>query len=179
VGGGQGLQFSWLSGAGQSGYVVLRLGGGPPAIVSPGLLPSSATSITDTPGLGQDLLCYLLVVLGAGPQDVRLSDLLCVLRGSAAGVARPGPVTLRLNQSSTASLSWEPPVAAQVVGYQVVPLGSAPVSVPANQTQLSYPMRGTTCFVVVAITNAGAGFHAVLCGVPGVSNLGAGRMPGR
>ena len=43
--------------------------------------------------------------------------------------------------------------------------------VAANQTQLTYPMRGTTCFALVAITSAGAGYHAVLCGVPGISNL--------
>ena len=117
-------------------------------------------------------------MVGASPQEIRLSDLLCVLRGTAAGLARPRTLTLRLNQSSTASLSWEPPSAAQVAGYQVVPLGSAPIELAANQTQLNYPMRGTTCFALVAITGAGAGYQPFVCGVPGISNLGPLRVKG-
>jgi hypothetical protein len=122
------------------------------------------------------LPCYLLFVFGT-PGVAGLSDLLCRFDGIRVGNP-PANFTLRLNESTTASLSWAAVPGAS--GYQLhaIPLTGAP---PRMQTLGAGTTSATdaigadfTCYLVAA-TGVAANVSDALCGEAGWASFsGAG-----
>jgi hypothetical protein len=167
--GSGGVGLSWQGGQGQ-GYAVARLANGAVTVPAPSL-PANTTSFLDTtapPGLD----CYAVFTLGLNPQGQ--SDLECALMGFHSATGSPDGFILRLNQSSTASLSWAPPPGGGQDSYLLVTIGGAADSLPASATSATRPMNGLTCFALGAMRNGVlTGYTDILCGLPGFSNLGA------
>jgi len=102
-----------------------------------------------------------------------VSDLLCIQVGFHSFFGAPRDFTLRLNQSSTASMTWTAPQGITPDSYHVVALGKGQVIVGASTTSFSVPIPGLTCFVVSTVNNGGvSGFTDLECGLPGFTNLG-------
>jgi hypothetical protein len=103
-----------------------------------------------------------------------VSDLECAQIGFHTPTGAPRGFTLRLNQSSTASLTWDAPIdsplGAPTDGYLLVTLGSDARSLAAIETSAILPMPGVSCYVVGA-TSGGAitGYSDILCGIPGLA----------
>jgi hypothetical protein len=168
--GNGGVTLSWQAGTGQTGFNVVRLVNGQITVLPPGGLPATATTYTDTaapPGFD----CYALLV--NGPGTVGVSDLECAMVGFGAGSSPPQGFALRLNQSSTATLTWAPP-ASLVDSYLVVPLSGVPQPLPGSQTSATVPLTGLGCFTIASIRGGAIqGYTDLLCGLPGFTNLGA------
>jgi glucose/arabinose dehydrogenase len=165
-----GLDLTWTGGDQQLGFLVVR---DPMAST---VLPAGATVYADVaPAPPPALNCYVLVPFGpAGPLGV--SDALCAQRGLASPVGAPQGFTLRLNQSSTASLSWAN--APGTVGSILValPLDGRPARyqpLAAGTTSATDATGGAfTCYLLVAGTLFGQFNTDLACGLPGVSTLG-------
>jgi len=96
-----------------------------------GPLGPGETSFADTaapPGLA----CYLLLPLGTNPQA--MSDLLCAAVGSHTATGVPESLILRLNQSSTASLSWTAPSGQTPDSYLLLTPGGAQLDLGGGAT---------------------------------------------
>ncbi len=180
--GGKGLSISagptgavnetWEPGTAQLGYLLLRLDfvSGGAALVPPSGISAAQTSFSDTtftaPG---GVYCYVL--LPNTSAGLLRSDMLCVFRNSRSASGSPENFTLRLNQSNTASLSWNAPIGGGQTGYSLNLLTAAappPVPLGAATTSANVPIAGTTCFRLDA---TGRGSSDVLCAFTGVSNL--------
>jgi hypothetical protein len=173
--GGQGLSLRagpggsttlrWLPGAEQTGYLVLRLSGGPPEASS---LPCEATTHLDASS-ARPFSCYLVVPL----RDLTVlgvSDLLCTIRNLARGAA-PSEFAILLSRTSVADLSW--PSSQDRESYILLPLGGVPVPIPGSTTFTRHTMSGPTCYVLVSVARDGAlGNTDAVCGVPGIGTLG-------
>jgi hypothetical protein len=164
------IRLDWAGGGDQLGYLVVR---DPDASA---MLPAGATAYTDAaPAPPPALNCYLLVPFGsAGP--LGLSDALCAQQGLASPVGAPQSFTLRLNQSSTASLTWinTPGTVGSVL--VALPLDSRPPRyqpLAAGTTTATDATGGAfTCYLLVAGTLFGQFNTDLACGLPGVSTLG-------
>lgn len=177
---------SWTGGMAQTGYRLLRLSRSGSAVLPPdgAPLPASATSYSDTSTLTDPAYCYTVLPLGpAGP--VGNSDLLCGFPGTRSLSWVPSGFTIRLNESSRASLTWAPPecpavcAALAVDGYVLVVLGGRGVAIgplPGSATAATHDTGGLpTCYVVVALSGSTPiGNTDALCGLPGLSRLGTG-----
>jgi subtilisin family serine protease len=170
--GNGGVRLTWQGGTGQSGYQVLRLAGGTTTAL-PFFTPlaADATSYVDTLApLGG--VCYLLLPLGTNPQV--LSDLVCTIVGFHTPTGSPQDFTLRLNESSSASLSWGPPANATPDAYLLIPLGGTGQALAGTATSAKLSASGFSCYLLAAMrTGSLVGYSDILCGVPGVSNMGA------
>jgi YVTN family beta-propeller protein len=165
-----GVQLSWQPGVGQTGYSVLRLTD-TLALLPPNGLGPNETAFLDTtapPGLG----CYALALAGPNPQ--RFSDALCALVVFRSATSSPQGLTVRLNQSPSASLNWSAPANVNPDGYLLVTLGVSSANLPATQTSAGPILtNGLTCFAVgTMVNNALVGWTDLVCGIPGFSNLG-------
>jgi hypothetical protein len=167
------VDLTWASGSGQTGYVIARLTDGLWTVPPGGLLGPAETSYRDAtviPGLH----CYVVLPLGTNPQA--LSDLECAQVGFHTPTGAPRGFTLRLNQSSTASLTWDAPIdsppGAPTDGYLLVTLGSDARSLSATETSAALPMLGAGCYVL-GTTSGGAitGYSDILCGIPGLATV--------
>jgi hypothetical protein len=110
----------------------------------------------------------MLVPFAVG--GTKQSDILCALLNTRSPIGAP-EVTLRLNQSNTASLTWSHPLGGGQTGYTVrVLVGNATPPAPLGSTAASanVPITGLTCFQVEAV---GRGSSDVLCAIPGASTL--------
>ncbi len=170
-----GVQLNWQSGTVQTGYLVVRLGGTAPAVLpTTGPLPANATSFFDSapsPGFN----CYIVVALGGiTGGGIGTSDLLCAVPGTRSAVGSPQGFTLRLNQSSVASLSWTGPLGGGFNGYLLAPLGGTPVPLAGSATSATVALSGPTCYVLFATASGTpVGNSDIVCGIPGASTLGA------
>jgi uncharacterized delta-60 repeat protein len=136
------VRLGWTGGGDQLGYFVAR---DPEASA---VLPAGATAYTDVaPAPPPTLNCFVLVPFGpAGPLGV--SDALCARQGLASPVGAPQAFTLRLNQSSTASLSWADPPGT---------VGSVLVALPLDGRPPRYqPLAASTTSATDA---TGGAFH--------------------
>ncbi len=163
---------TWAGGNAQLGYLMLRLDmvTGAPALIPPGGIPAAQTSFSDTsfttPG---GVYCYIL--LPYNTSGLQRSDMLCVFRNSRTATGAPENFTLRLNQSNTATLTWNQPIGGGQTGYTMNILNAAappPISLGAGETSRDIPIAGPTCFRLDAV---GRGSTDVLCAFPGVSTL--------
>ena len=174
--GSGGIRLSWQPGQGQSGYVIARLGSLPAVLPLAGPLPADATGAQDLTGsLLGGTVCYVLVPTGVTPPVV--SDLLCAAPNTHSAVGGPQVVSIRLNQSNTATLGWTAPAFGAPTGYLVYTLGdtlATPMLLSANATGASIPISGATCFLVLALTGTTAtGTSDVVCAVPGAATRAA------
>ena len=167
-----GARLSWQPGAGQTGYRVARLARGTVTwLPERGPLGMGETSFADsTAPSGAN--CYFLLPLGtASPVS---SDLLCAIVELQTLTGSPQNFTLRLNQSSTASLSWTEPPGGGQDGYLLVALGGSTQSLGGAVTNAGVPMSGPTCYLLGAIRSGALMDNTgVVCGLPGFSNLGS------
>jgi hypothetical protein len=170
------VTLSWTGGSGQTGYQVWRIPlDGSPAVVLPptGPLPASATSFVDAPAPGS-LPCYLLFVFGP-PGVAGVSDLLCRFDGIRSG-SPPANFTLRLNESTTASLSWSAVAGASGYVLQAIPLTGAPVRTqtfgPGMTSTTDTIGADFTCYAVAA-TGVATNVSDLLCGQAGWASFSA------
>ena len=172
--GGAGVVLTWQGGNGQSGYRVLRMSSaGTVLLPIVGQLPVDAISFTDLSAPAGPV-CYALLPLGTDPQA--LSDLVCTVVGFHTPFGSPQGFTLRLNQSTQASMSWAPPANVMPDSYLLVPLGGTGQALEGSTTsaRLSATSGGMSCYVLAAMrTGTIVGYTDILCGIPGISNLGA------
>ncbi len=170
--GSGGVQLSWQGGNGQTGYRLLRMAGGATTqLPLPGPLPADATSFTDL-SAPAGVACYALLPLGTTPQAI--SDFVCTIVGFHTATGSPQSFTLRLNQSSSASLSWAPPANTTPDFYILVPLGGQGQALAGSSTSTSLSASGLACYFLAALrANTVLGYTDILCGLPGISNLGA------
>ncbi len=180
--------LSWLTGAGETGYTVLRLsGGGVTALPVPASQYPEIWKYFSDPNAPNGFSCYLVSALVGSPPapSGAVSDLLCTTHGLApdAGPTAPGAplnFTLRLNQTSTAMLNWYQPNTADYDGYLLVTLGGSSRQLDRNAMSASIPIDGPTCFVLETMRGGTPiGYSEILCGVPGVSNREAERAARR
>jgi glucose/arabinose dehydrogenase len=180
--GGQGFSLrvgsavlAWACGASQSGYVIARLGNFSTLLPLGGALPSSATSYIDTlPSVGPT--CYMVLPFrGSPPAAIANSDLLCMIPNARSPTGAPADFTLRLNESSTAHLSWGPPTGGHD-SYTLLVLGpdqAPPILLGAAVTATTHDTGGQPrCYVLMAESGGVArGNTDVLCGVPGQADF--------
>jgi len=164
--GSNGVQLNWSGGAGQTGYTVLRLGGGVLSSIS--TLGASATSFTDgSPVAGVN--CYVLQV--AGPNPPQVSDVLC-FNSFHSPVGQPQSLTIRLNQSNNATVTWAPPASGSQDGYLFLTVGSGLQTLGGSTTSVNVPVSGLSCYVVGATTSGSlSGYTDWVCGLAGFSTL--------
>jgi virginiamycin B lyase len=165
-----GTRLTWLSGRGHTGYAVARLTGSALSMLpAAGPLSPDATSFLDV-GPPGGLSCYAVLPLGTNPQA--LSDVLCAAPGLRTATGSPENVTLRLNQSSMATLTWTAPLAGGHDGYAVVTLGGPALVLNGAATTTSIAISGPTCYVVAALRGGAILGHSdFVCGIPHMSNL--------
>jgi hypothetical protein len=166
----------------QTGYLVARwVPGGDTIFLPPSGMPLAAasTSYDDPLPFSSPAVCYLLVPLGGDPPSANnalgLSDLLCRVANTAFGDPLP-PFSLRLDESTVATLSWSVTDGLVANRLLVMPLeGSDPQLVPVGvPPTLTYPTGGRpVCFQMQATVGAIAvrGSNLV-CAVSGLSTLG-------
>lgn len=160
---------------------------GTPVVLPPGPpLGATATSYVDTSAEDGHIYCYFVAPVDAVDQPLGVADPLCTEPGDRAGpgTALPGAFTLGLNQSPTATLTWQPPAGgADAYELVVIPLNFTPPAIlplGAGATSTTYDTAGVgTCFILVG-KRAGVppGNTDPLCGVPGVATLGRARTAG-
>jgi hypothetical protein len=163
-GAGNGVTLTWQSGNAQTTYLVYRVANGEGAVLALAL-PSGTTSYTDLSAL-PGVNCY--AILAQGPTTAAFSDFECAFVGFHSIVGSPQGYTLRLNQTTTANLTWSPPSNAQANGYLVITLGGPAQEVSGSTTSQAVPTNGLTCYIVGALNNGNLiGWTDLLCGLPG------------
>lgn len=172
-----GAGMSWTGGTVQTGYLVLRLSATANQILpTSGVIPAAATAFSDS-SVPSGLACYILVPVGIGSAPLALSDMLCLGTAVQAGAA-PGSFTIRMNQSTNATLSWTAPGPQN--SYLLVALdGSSSTDIPGTATSVTVPLGAASrCYVLVArIGTSAIGRTDVLCGFAGVSTFGSSSAP--
>jgi hypothetical protein len=154
------VQLAWDSGTAQTGYDLMRQGTTTIAIP----LAGSATSHAETPA--DAFVCYQLIPRN-GSTALGSSDALCALRGFAVP---PGPsaITVHLNQSSTATVSWTAVVGAtQYISYQPFALERSQVLAGGILTDTDATGGAPSCYAIVA--QGITGNSNVVCAIPGTS----------
>jgi hypothetical protein len=148
------VQATWTDGTLESGYRGVRGDLATGAVdwfpAANGVLPHDASGFVDAHPV--DRACYAVHVLGgAPPGTLATSDVLCTYRRVAQGNP-PANFRIRLDQSATATLSWDPPGGHSGYTMRIIPAnGSAIVEreLPSDQTQLAHDTAGhVLCFVL-------------------------------
>lgn len=175
-GGQSATTILWDRGTLQSGYLVARYL--PAFVLLPGgLQPPGATSVQDhTPATAPSgtLYCYILgPTVGTPPALAGLSNFACELANTRSVTGAPQSLTLRVTQSSNASLTWSAPQGGGQDGFRIVTLSGSTVDVSGTTGSRVFPLQGFDCFMVFAMrNNIAMGNADVVCGLAGVSNLG-------
>lgn len=165
-----GQNLSWSGGTAQLGYAVVRHHpGGADLLPSAGsLLPSDSTGFADSSFTGA-WACYALLPIGLDIQAV--SDVVCIARETSSGTF-PADFTLRLNQSTSATLTWTPP--ATHTGFILVIGNGVPaIELPAGSTTTTVPLGSiANCFTLVVMNGAtSVGWTDLLCALSGQSTF--------
>ncbi|MGE3908165.1 MAG: hypothetical protein AB7K36_02355 [Chloroflexota bacterium] len=162
------IALSWQAGTDQIGYRLAHY----PSGSWP--LPTNAISYTDTaPAAG--LNCYQLVALGAS-SVLANSDALCAELGIRSPGESPSGFTLRLNQSTTANLTWESPgdQIASVLAVLQLERDVYTSVYPAFMTGVSHTTeRVPTCYVLYMVYETIVENTDLVCALPGQSQFGA------
>jgi glucose/arabinose dehydrogenase len=178
------VDLSWTGGDTQAAYLLLRLDVTGAQVGTTGTaVAASATAFQDSGMPGAPTLnCYTLFPLNGAlgvPGTVTLgrSDELCAQQPtSVAPYPPPTHFTLRLNQSSTASLSWTNAPGTYGLILVALPLNGSPTRyLPLGFTVTTATDQtggAATCYILVAGTNAGTtSTGGLVCGVPGASSF--------
>ncbi len=171
--GGTSATVIWDGGNLQNGYLAARY------LPTFSFLPQSplsanATSVSDGGFTPNGLYCYIVgPTSGSPPNLAGLSSFVCMFANTRSGASQPQNYTLRVTQSSNASLTWTAPSGGLHDGFRISQLSGPTVDVDANTLSRSFPMSGFNCFTVTAMRQgAPIGNTDAACGLP-FSNLGA------
>ena len=162
------VNLIWQPGFGQSSYLILRLTNGAFSVVASGL-SAAATSFADTTA-PTGFSCYWLLALGAGA--TRTSDFVCATAGVQSATGVPQNFTLRMNQGSTASLTWTAPTGGGQDNFLLTDFTGGTQQLAATATSASIATTGFDCFMLQARAGTTVlGTTKVVCGQSGLSNL--------
>jgi outer membrane protein assembly factor BamB len=181
------VQLSWTGGVAQDSYVAMRIDAatGTASFLPPGVLPASATSVSDTGPLKVgDFYCYAVLPYRAGVA-IGISDYECIVWGTRTATGFPTSFAAQLNQSASAALTWGPSGAGED-GYLLLayPMNGSPprwrLFASGTSSAIDITAGVGTCYVLVAMQNGTAlGSSDWLCAIPGVSTLGSNAAPAR
>ena len=181
------VRLDWVGGTQETGYYLLRYA--PPAATAPlhaGALVATVNSFSDLAPLVDRYDCYILVPVGGSPptfeQVLGISDFLCVYPGSRSAVSSPGSLSVRLNQTSTARLSWTAPGGQTSYLLVAVTFDGAParfVTVGGAETSLVDDTGGlATCYALLVYAGADTiGNSDIVCAAPGITTLPLSPVP--
>jgi hypothetical protein len=172
LGSGSSADLSWASGAGQLGYLIVRLDfPGQTSVILPpeGPLPPSATSYTDAPPPGHTGHCYILVALQPGDRS-DLSPLTCFLPRTRTGTVVAQGFSIGSNGPNV-DMAWTPAPGALLQVLVIAPLegGSAPTFQPLEPTtNTAVQPRGEvlTCYAIYSERSPETGMTDFLCVAP-------------
>jgi hypothetical protein len=124
---------------------------------------------------GSGLDCYQLFALGSS-SVLAASDALCAQLGVRSQIGPPPGFALRLDESTTARLTWGS--SEDQLGYVLLalPQGGAPrtLGLAAAARWATDQTGGTpTCYVLYAVYAAGTGNTDAACAVPGRASFGS------
>ncbi|MCU0669972.1 MAG: hypothetical protein MUF70_11570, partial [Myxococcota bacterium] len=174
-----GASISWTDGVVETGYLVQRFGLSDGSADVLGPLPADATLFDDDPTqLSGSMYCYWLLPLSeAGVLGT--SDMMCGLPGTAGGTLVAPRFTVRLNESQTATISWDSPgdsVEGEPDAFVLIaiPLDDSETRVSLlepEQTSVPDLTDGVpTCYTLISIRGAQTGQTEILCAIPGFAN---------
>jgi photosystem II stability/assembly factor-like uncharacterized protein len=163
------VALSWSPGTVQASYLLARILPQGSGFVP--LEPTASSYLDATPGPSP---CYLLLALDRTGSVIGRSDLFCAVRGTRSATGAPQDFTIQLNQSAVASLSWSGAPGGGQDAYVLLPLGGPASVLGGTATRTTQRLTGATCFILLPTRSGQAlGLSDILCGVPGVSTLGA------
>jgi uncharacterized repeat protein (TIGR01451 family) len=175
---GGGAALSWTGGSIQAGYLVGRIAGGVTTIFPGGgvPLPPGTTGFVDPSPEPGEANCYTVAPVDGAGQPYGLSDLVCLIPGTASPSGAAPNFSLQLRESPTAHFTWDPPGGQTVYALYVYPLDGTPSRrriINGASTSVAVSTGGIpTCFVLLAANGATAlGNTDALCAVPGFSTL--------
>jgi glucose/arabinose dehydrogenase len=179
---GASVGLRWRDGAVEDGYVVARVatGSGSLVVLPPdGRLAADATAYVDSGPFPEDAYCYVVLPM-LGSTALGLSDLMCAWPHVAQGSQAPAQFTLRLDETTTATLTWLGPGSQDAYILLVLPTDGSPqetIGLSGGAAMTTHSTRGVpTCYVLVALAGTQVlGNTAALCGVPNVQTLAAHR----
>jgi hypothetical protein len=180
----------WDTGSGQDGYRILASNGtfASVEVVAPvaqnALLPANETGFVDSRPPVAHTTCYMVQAMGPNGTVLGNSDVLCAYHGSGIKRNEAGSVSITLNQSSLATVSWFGHILGgfgttrQKDSYVIVAMDMTTEQlttsvVPGSQTNFFYNTRGNPhCFAVVGIANDAFSPSApdITCAFPGMSS---------
>lgn len=169
------MELSWESGALQSGYLLTRLNIATGEVTQLGPVAGDGRLYVDTRAPADVLLCYVLTPVRDGV-GVGLSDFLCAQRGIRSGPTPPIGITLSLNQSNTATLTWSAPSGlvdfyALMVFTPDNPAGQV-IGIDRSARQFDHDTRGLpACYLLAGFRGEVMGVSDMMCGVPGFARL--------
>jgi hypothetical protein len=169
-------ELTWQPGTDQAGYVLVRTRVRTHTTVRFNLGPTM-TSFRDVPPLSFTTFCYTLLAVDASGQTLAQSDVICFRPRTRFGPKVPGNFAARLDQSNTATLSWDAASRANT-RYLLLALpttGSAPrvTTLPAGTRTITDDTRGLpTCYILFAVRNGRFPSRTdMTCVVPGQSTF--------
>jgi hypothetical protein len=172
----------WDTGDAPGGYQIPAMGGFADELVFLPLpqgstLAPGTTTFTDSRAFNRLVYCYAVLALGTSPTGVLAnSDVLCQM--PFMGSASAGAVTISLNQTSIATLSWTHPTDGPPGAYalfRVSPFGGgtgAPQIMPGSQTStFMSTLAEPSCFVLVGLGGGAPTVYDIVCAFPGMSSF--------
>jgi len=168
---------TWATGTSQAGYYLLRVGviSGNVDVFPPGggTLSAETTAYTDLSPQTELMYCYLAVPVDGSGQALGLSDMDCLLPGTATGPNRPTDFTVRLDQSNTARLTCRGVGGQLAYLLFVLPLGGGPpafVPIAAGAMTTSHDTGGAlNCYSLIAVGDSVISNTDFLCPLPGIA----------
>ena len=169
----QPVHLFWLPGTAQTGYRVARVSSSGTVLLPPGgPLAASATTYTDSTATGEPWYCYGVVPV-RDADGLASSDVLCLVTGVRSTPALAG-FTIRLNQTSVATLQWPAPLLSHT-GYVLIAIGPTTRYLPfARGVTMADDDTGGApiCYVLVALEgDVPVANTDGLCAAPGLSSL--------
>jgi photosystem II stability/assembly factor-like uncharacterized protein len=172
--------LSWSAGTEQTGYHLLRFDASSVGLAElpPGgsPLPAPVQSYQDTDSLTDTLYCYALVPVN-GATTLGTSDPLCLSPHVHSATGAPPTLTVRLDQTSTASLNWTAPGGQD--GYVLLVFAAdgtrraqflSATAVATTDATGGQP----TCYVLLPTSGVSVlGNSDIECALPGVATTSA------
>ncbi len=169
------VALSWTGGGNQAGYVLVRTQAAA-RHTRRFTLPTAATTYGDAPPLPLVTYCYQLLGVDQSGATLGSSDVLCV-RPRSALRSEPPNFAARLDQSTTATVTWDGVSGATSYVLVQQPLFAAPrvVRLGASARSATDDTSGVpTCYVVFAMRGVMLlGRTETTCVVPGRWQSGA------
>lgn len=169
------MELSWQTGSAQLGYYVTRIELLTGASTTMGPVAANARTFRDVGAPPFTMLCYLLTpVTPEGPGGI--SDMVCGQGGIAAGIKAPLHVSIGLNESTTAHLTWEAPnQGVDIYAIAFISLAGLPTehgALPPEALEFSFDTKGLPmCFLLLGVKGELGGVADPVCVLTGFSTL--------